>query len=68
MSPYSPRPGRGELRLYLEELDEAGDGPSIDVPPCGGTLVAFLSDRFNHEVLPATRERWSLTAWRKTRA
>ena len=56
-----PDDAGGALRLSLDELDEAGEGPSIDVPPRGGTLVAFLSDRFYHEVLPATRERLSLT-------
>lgn len=58
----------GELRLYLDEGDEAGGGPHVDVPPRGGTLVAFLSDRFHHEVLPASRERLSLTGWLKTRS
>jgi SM-20-related protein len=33
------------------------------VAPVGGTLVAFLSERFHHEVLPARRERYSLTGW-----
>jgi len=62
-----PDDAGGTLRLFLDELDEAGQGPSIDVAPRGGTLVAFLSDRFYHEVLPATRERLSLTGWLKTR-
>jgi SM-20-related protein len=46
----------GALRLYLP------DGPH-DVSPCAPTLVAFLSERFEHEVLPARRERLSLTGW-----
>lgn len=56
----------GTLRIYL---DESGDeaGPSVDVVPRGGTLVAFLSERFHHEVLPATRERLSVTGWLKVR-
>jgi SM-20-related protein len=33
------------------------------VLPEGGTLVCFLSDRFHHEVLPARRERLSVTGW-----
>ena len=33
----------------------------------GGRLVAFLSDRFEHEVLPATRERMSFTGWFRRR-
>ncbi len=55
----------GQLRLYL---DAAVDGPHMDINPHGGTLVTFLSDRFYHEVLPATRERLSLTGWFRIRA
>ncbi|HSC80134.1 MAG TPA: 2OG-Fe(II) oxygenase [Chitinolyticbacter sp.] len=50
----------GQLRIYTE----AG---ARDVLPVGGTLVTFLSDRFEHEVLPATRERLSLTGWFRRR-
>jgi SM-20-related protein len=51
----------GQLRLYL-------DGEKhIDILPQCGTLVTFLSDRFWHEVLPASRERMSITGWFKTR-
>jgi SM-20-related protein len=54
----------GQLRLYLGE----GDAPRhVDIRPIGGRLVAFLSGRFWHEVLPATRERISLTGWFRTR-
>ncbi len=52
----------GALRLHL------GDGPHRDVPPAGGTLVAFLSERFDHEVLPATGARWSLAGWFRRRS
>jgi SM-20-related protein len=51
----------GQLRLY------AG-AQTVDVLPEGGTLVAFLSERFWHEVLPAGRERLSLTGWFRRRA
>ncbi len=54
----------GALRLYLEA---AGRAPYADVAPVGGTLVAFLSDRFPHAVLPARRERLSLTGWFRKR-
>lgn len=54
----------GELRLYLERKPLSGH---VDIRPDGGTLVLFLSDRFPHEVLPAKRERLSLTGWFKTR-
>jgi len=47
---------------------ECGDGVTRDVAPEGGTLVAFLSDRFPHEVLPASRERLAFTGWFRRRA
>jgi len=47
----------GQLRLYLD------DDSHIDVLPQAGTLVTFLSERFWHEVMPATRERMSITGW-----
>jgi len=55
----------GQLRLYL---DESGEENHRDVFPQGGTLVSFLSQRFWHEVLPATRSRLSLTGWFRRRA
>lgn len=51
----------GALRLHL-----AG-GRTHDVIPLGGTLVAFLSDQFPHEVLAATRPRIALTGWFRRR-
>ena len=54
----------GALRLYL---DQEGDADQRDVLPEGGTLVCFLSERFWHEVLPAARERLSLTGWFRRR-
>jgi SM-20-related protein len=56
---------KGQLRLYL---DQAGCADYRDVLPEGGTLVCFLSDRFWHEVLPARRERISLTGWFRQRS
>jgi len=50
----------GALRLHLD------DG-ARDVAPVGGTLVAFLSDRVEHEVLPAKRERLAVTGWYRKR-
>jgi len=55
----------GSLRLYLDAPDRA---PWRDVAPEGGRLVLFESGRFHHEVLPATRERWSLVGWLTTGA
>jgi SM-20-related protein len=57
---WTPAEG-GLLRIYDREL-------ARDVLPVAGTLVCFLSDRFEHEVLPATRERLSLTGWFRRRA
>jgi SM-20-related protein len=64
--------------LYLNEGWRAEDGGALrihfdharclDVVPHGGTLVAFLSDRFDHEVLAATRPRLALTGWFRRRA
>ena len=52
----------GALRLYLQ------DGAELDVLPTAGTLALFISAELPHEVLPATRERWSLTGWFRRRA
>jgi SM-20-related protein len=51
----------GYLRLYT------GGGRSEDVMPQGGRLVVFLSDRFEHEVMPSVRERLSFTGWFRRR-
>jgi len=55
----------GALRLYL---DQEGEQNHCDVLPEGGKLVCFLSERFWHEVLPAARERLSLTGWFRRRS
>lgn len=50
-------PGEGgELILFTSE------GP-VRVAPRLGTLVVFLSEEFPHEVLPATRDRYSIAGW-----
>lgn len=54
----------GQLRLHMDASDS---GEYRDIPPQGGTLVSFLSDRFYHEVLPTRRERMSITSWFKGR-
>jgi SM-20-related protein len=51
----------GQLRMYLK------DGVEYDVVPSGGCLVVFLSGEVPHEVMPATRERLSLTGWFRRR-
>ncbi|WP_374439488.1 2OG-Fe(II) oxygenase [Pseudomonas panipatensis] len=57
---WLPQQG-GALRLYL------ADGSARDIAPLGGSLVVFLSGEFPHEVLPAERERLSLTGWFRRR-
>jgi SM-20-related protein len=46
----------GQLRMFM-------DNEPVDVLPEAGRLVCFRSDQIEHEVLPATRERLSLTGW-----
>lgn len=50
----------GELVIHLP------NSPSIKIAPLGGRLVCFESDKLEHEVLPALRERLSLTGWLRT--
>lgn len=49
----------GELVLYKDDHDKEG----IKVAPLMGTVVAFLSEEFPHEVLPPNRERYSIAGW-----
>lgn len=51
----------GQLRLYLP------DQRVHDVVPTGGAFVAFMSGQVPHEVMPAMRERRSLTGWLRRR-
>lgn len=58
---YYPEPGRrvehgGALRLYTN----AG---AREVIPGNDRAVVFRADEVFHEVLPAFRERWAVTAW-----
>lgn len=46
----------GELVIYTED-------DCVHVGPGFGTVVIFLSEEFPHEVLPATRDRFSVTGW-----
>lgn len=57
----------GHLRLYLNPETETTEAQHLDISPVAGRLVMFLSDTFYHEVLPATENRMSLTAWFLTR-
>ncbi|MBB1271911.1 2OG-Fe(II) oxygenase [Psychromonas sp. SR45-3] len=49
----------GELVLYKNDHDREG----IKVVPLMGTVVAFLSEEFPHEVLAANRDRYSIAGW-----
>ena len=51
----------GALRIY------GADGP-LDVEPLGGRLVCFLTSGREHEVMPARRERHSISGWFRGRA
>jgi len=50
---------KGELVLYQDDLDREG----VKVVPLFGTIAIFLSQHFPHEVLPANRDRYSVTGW-----
>lgn len=54
----------GQLRFYTDGSD---GGEYIDIFPHAGTLVLFRSARFWHEVMPARRERFSMTGWLRER-
>jgi SM-20-related protein len=49
----------GELVLY----PPGGHPGGIRVTPALGTLAVFLSEEFEHEVLPARRDRYSVAGW-----
>ncbi|MCO7513146.1 2OG-Fe(II) oxygenase [Pseudomonas guariconensis] len=57
---WQPEDG-GQLRMFL------ADEVVHDVQPQAGCLVVFLSGDIPHEVLPAGRERLSLTGWFRRR-
>lgn len=46
----------GQLKIYT-------NADSFSILPLAGRLVCFRSDLLEHEVLPATRNRLSLTGW-----
>jgi SM-20-related protein len=49
----------GELLIYQKDINQ---NPK-KVVPSYGTVVAFLSEEFPHEVLPAKRDRFSIAGW-----
>ncbi|MCB1866913.1 MAG: 2OG-Fe(II) oxygenase [Chromatiales bacterium] len=54
---WEPADG-GELVLYAD-----GSSEGRRISPIAGTLVAFLSEVFAHEVLPTQRTRHSIAGW-----
>jgi len=59
---------------YLNEIWDTSDGGELliydkenrlltKVIPHSNTLVIFLSDKFPHEVLPASKKRFSIAGW-----
>lgn len=62
---WQPEDG-GALKIY--EGTEPSDLPlPLEVLPRAGRLVTFISKLFPHEVLPASRDRLSLTGWFRVR-
>jgi SM-20-related protein len=57
-----PADAGGELVLY-----DGHDVPRLTLAPEGGTLVLFMSEDTPHEAKKATRERWSIAGWFRTR-
>jgi SM-20-related protein len=53
LNPHWTTADGGQLRL--------GDG--TDIEPVAGRLIVFLSERVEHEVLPAHAPRFAITAW-----
>ena len=57
-----PADAGGELVIYDDH-----DAPRLTLAPEGGTLVLFMSEGTPHEARQATRERWSVAGWFRTR-
>lgn len=60
---WQPHEG-GELLLYTDMTTQK---PLKTIYPRAGQLVVFMSADFPHEVLPANRQRLSITGWFKKR-
>lgn len=57
---WQPTDG-GQLAVYLP-LPDGGEQTKL-IDPVGGRLVCFDSGLLEHEVLPASRDRLSITGW-----
>ena len=60
---WQPEAG-GQMRLY----DPGSDQPFLDVAPCLGTFVCFLSEELPHEVLTTHKDRASIAGWFRVNA
>jgi SM-20-related protein len=60
-----PAEAGGELVLHGADAHAV---PRLTLSPDGGTLVLFMSEDAPHEAKKATRERWSIAGWFRTRA
>ncbi len=49
----------GEMIMYRDDDDREG----IRILPMMGSIVVFLSEEFPHEVVPASRDRYSIAGW-----
>lgn len=63
LNPDWPLEAGGEFVMF----DDAGQ-EWFRLPPQASTLVLFMSADMPHEVLPASRERWSIAGWFRTRS
>ncbi len=63
LNPDWPADAGGELVMFDDEGSER-----FRLSPQAGTLVLFMSADMPHEVLPASRERWSIAGWFRTRS
>lgn len=60
---WQPTDG-GQLAVYVPQPD--GSEQTTLINPVGGRLVCFDSGLLEHEVLPANRDRLSITGWLRT--
>lgn len=59
LNPNWQQQDQGELVIYQPDSHQE----LVRVTPSFGTIVAFLSEDFPHEVLPAQRDRYSIAGW-----
>lgn len=65
---WQPTDG-GQLAVYVPAPENGTDNnaeQTVFINPVGGRLVCFESGLLEHEVLPATRDRLSITGWLRT--